>query len=250
MKNLGFIFGIIFFGILTSCKSEDAKILDVVNKFLTERNSEEYSSQGYDDLITEDYANLVMGKYFYTIKNWKLEIRPMDFDLVSENSMLMVEATGETHNNRGTPKKVVQRFALTDKFGKWQIDDSYGFVSERLNFDIADTQWDFYWDRKKEEVLKELQSKLKLSVLVKGYRTTYSDYARGKLKLENNSDYDIKGVTILIEHFDKDGLSVNTDKKTVWDIIRKHGYREFDWITGDCAKCVKQEFKISFTKED
>jgi hypothetical protein len=72
----------------------------------------------------------------------------------------------------------------------------------------------------------------------------------GKLRIINNSDYDIQWIKILIEHFDSQGKSVNTDYKYVSDIVRKNGYREFEWLTTDCDKCVRQEFKINFVKEN
>jgi len=56
----------------------------------------------------------------------------------------------------------------------------------------------------------------------------------------------IRNIEVLIEHFDKDGISVNTDSKTIYDIIRSKGYREFEWYTSDCSKCNSQTFKIKF----
>lgn len=241
MKKFTFILAIAGMTFLNSCKSKEDKVKDVVNEFLTEINDETKTLN--NDLMTENFAKFFKGKSYYTAEKWELTVKP------ENDSTIIVESKGKTHNGFGQPVENLQAFSLTNKFGGWKIFNSYKLVADHLDFEVVDTQWDFYWDRDKEDILKELEEKLELKVIVKGYRSYYSDYAKGKLRLTNNSDYDIKGVKILIEHFDNNGNSVNTDKEYVSNIIRKHGYREFDWITGDCDKCYRQEFKINFLRE-
>ena len=226
---------------LYSCKSREGKVEDVVKKFLTEINDDTKTLS--QDLMTENFAVFFKGKRYYTSQDWILTVKP------ENDSTIIVESKGKTHNGFGQPTELLQGFVLTNKYGKWQIYNSYNLVAEFLDFEVVDTQWNFYWDRDKDDILEELQEKLELKVLVQGYRSYYSSYAKGKLRITNNSNYDIKGVKILIEHFDSQGKSVNTDNAYVWDIIRKNGYREFEWLTGDCDKCERQEFKINFIRE-
>ncbi len=226
---------------LYSCKSKEDKAKDVVNEFLTQINDQTKTLN--NDLMTEKYASFFKDKSFYTSEKWELTVKP------ENDSVLIVEAKGNTHNGFGQPTEILQAFSLTNKFGGWKIFNSYKLTVDELDFEIVDTQWDFYWDITKYDILKQLYDNLELKEIVPAYSSYFSDSKQGKLKLINNSDYDIKGVNILIEHFDSQGNSVNTDHTSVYDIIRKHGYREFDWFTNDCSKCVKQTFKINFIRE-
>ncbi len=226
---------------LYSCKSRESKVEDVVNKFLTEINDNTKALS--QDLMTEEFIAFFKGKSYYTAQEWILTVKP------ENDSTITVESKGKTHNGWGQPVEVLQAFALTNKYGGWKIFSSYNLVADEIDFQVVDTQWDFYWDTRKDRILKELQEKLELKVLVPGSRSYYSRYTKGKLRIVNDSDYDIKGVKILIEHFDSQGKSVNTDYTYVSDIVRKNGYREFEWLTGDCDKCVRQEFKINFISE-
>lgn len=241
MKKIAIILLSIGLTFLYSCKSREDKVKDVVNEFLIEINDQ--TKKLNKELMTENFASFFKGKSYYLSQNWELTVKP------DNDSTILVEAKSKTHNGFGQPIEILQGFYLTNKFGDWKIFDSYKLVADKLDFEVVDTQWDFYWDRDKDAIFKELQEKVKLEVIVPGYGSYYSDSRKGKLKLINNSDYDIQSVKILIEHFDNDGNSVNTDKEYVSNIIRKQGYREFDWYTSDCAKCYKQEFKINFVKE-
>jgi hypothetical protein len=235
---------ILFFAGLTllySCKSKEDKAKDVVNEFLTQINDQTKTLN--KELMTEKFATFFKGKSYYTAEKWELTIKP------ENDSSIVVESKGQTHNGLGQPTELLQAFSLTNKYGGWKIYNSFKLTADELDFEIVDTQWDFYWDRDKEDILKQLQDNLKLEILQPGYSSYFGDSKKGNLKLVNNSDYDIKGVNILIEHFDSKGNSVNTDHTSVYDIIRKHGYREFDWYTSDCSKCVKQTFKINFIRE-
>lgn len=241
MKKITIIIISIGLNFLYSCKNTEEKIKDVVNEFLTEINDKTKNLN--EELMTENFATFFKGKAYYLSQNWDLTVKP------ENDSIVMVEARSETHNGFGHPIEILQGFYLTNTYGDWKIFDSYKLVADQLDFEVVDTQWDFFWDRDKDAILKDLQEKVKLEVVVSGYKSYYSDSRRGKLKLINNSEYDIQSVKILIEHFDKNGYSVNTDNEYLSNIIRKKGYREFDWYTSDCEKCDKQEFKINFIKE-
>ncbi len=241
MKKFTLILAIAGMTFLNSCKNREDKVKDVVNEFLTEINDQTKTLN--KDLMTENFAKFLKGKIYYTAEKWELTVKP------EHDSIIVVESKGKTHNGWGQPVENLQGFTLTNKFGDWKISDSYKLVADELDFEVVDTQWDFYWDRRKDEIFQELVNSLKLEVIVPGHGNYWTDSRQGKLRLVNNSDYDIQRVKILIEHFDNNRNSVNTDHEYVSNIIRKHGYREFDWYTGDCAKCFKQEFKINFVKE-
>lgn len=234
------ISSLLFFG--CSLKSEEESVKEVVNHFLTEVNDPTKTLT--PDLVTENFNKMFYGgKSFYTAKDWILTAKK------ENDSVLSVESKSSTFNSFGKPIENIQSFALTKKYGKWQIFDSYNLIAFELDFTIVDTQWEFYWDRAKDEILSDLQKNLKLKILTKGHGNIYNDSRQGKLRLINDSDYDIKGVDILIEHFDRNNVSVNTDHQGVYDIIRKHGYRDFEWYTSDCNNCFRQEFKINFIRE-
>ncbi len=105
-----------------------------------------------------------------------------------------------------------------------------------------------FWGYGKNNIIKHLQENLKLEV-VKTANVNKYGRSIGKLRLTNNSEYDITDIYILIEHFDKNKKSVNTDTEFIYDIIRKNGYREFSWSTSNCSKCWSQKFQINYTKE-
>lgn len=229
--------------IVVSCEKPEDKIAKIVDQFLTQVNKQ---YQVYDkDLTTDNFDKFFEGKGYYTSQDWKLTVKPFD-----DGAHFMVEARGNSHNGWGQPMEIMQGFALTKEYGKWQIYDSFNFVEDELAFRVVDTQWDFYWDRGKYEIMDELRKKLTLEIITPGYQPYYStSHRNGKLKLINNSDYDIEGVKILVEHFDRNGNSVNTSHSYPGGIIRKHGYREFDWLTTDCTRCYRQTYKICFEKE-
>ena len=166
------------------------------------------------------------------------------------DTIIIIESVGKTHNGFGQPIEIKQKFAVHKLNNEWKIYDTYNLIPLYLDMDIVDRDWNFFWDMEKNDILIDLQNNLTLEVIEEG-RKTYSgsNSMEGKLKLNNNSEYDIRNVSILIEHFDINEKSVNTDEDYVSDIIRKKGYREFDWYTSDCSKCVKQEFKIKFQRE-
>ncbi len=224
-----------------SCKSKEDKVKNVVNEFLTQINDQTKTIN--KDLMTEKFAEFFKSKKYYTAEKWELTVKP------ENDSIITVESKGQTHNGFGRPIELLQGFVLTSEYGSWKIFNSFKLVADELDFEVVDTQWDFYWDREKDEILKQLQDKLELKVLVPGYGNYYTDNKAGKLKLINNSDFDIKNVKILIEHFDNQNKSVNTNHTYISDIIRKHGYREFNWYTSDCSQCETQIFKINFIKE-
>ena len=246
MKKFPLIFILLGLLLLYSCKSKEDKAKDIVDNFIKQINDKKIKIEDIDfTKVSDDYKELFLriNDFYYS------ENRVLSLESDSDSSII-VKSMGTNINSLGQPDKICQEFTLKKrKNGDWEITNSYNVLALFLDFEIVDHQWEFYWDKQKTNILKELQEKLELKVLVPGYREYFSEYVKGKLKLINNSDYDIKGVNILIEHYDSEGKSVNTDNASVYDIIRKHGYREFDWLTGDCSKCTKQEFKINFIRE-
>ena len=225
-----------------SCEKPENKVIKIVNEFLTQVNDQTKSVN--EELLSDDFKKFFAGKNYYVSKDWKLTV-----ETITETK-LVVEARSDTHNAMGRPVEILQAFTLTSKYGGWLISDSYNFIVDNLAFRVADVEWDYSWDRTKYKVMEELKENLTLEVVTPGHAPYYTnDFRKGKLKLVNNSDYDLEGVRILIEHFDRSGNSVNTDYTWAGGIIRKHGYREFEWLTTDCTKCYRQTYKIYFERE-
>jgi hypothetical protein len=239
------IFALTIIGLtsLYSCKSDKDKVNDIVDNFMKQINDIKIEKKDINfSSVSNEYKELFLKYDYYDAQNWKLETEQ------ESDTSFIVKSTGKTFNSFGKPIEIHQEFQLRKINGDWKITNSYNLLALNLDFKIVDQNWDFIWDFDKYDILLSLQEKLKLEIIVPCYKET-SEYAQGKLRITNNSDYDIKGVTILIEHFDSNGKSVNTSDTYIWDIIRKNGYREFNWITGDCAKCSKQKFRINFIKE-
>lgn len=231
---------IILASALFGCKSPEDKAVEVVDEFLAIINDR--TREPNKQLITENYDKFFSDKSYYSSKDWDLSAKR------ENDTTIVVLSKAQTYNGLGQPIEIVQSFSLTDRLGGWKIWETYNLVVSDLDFELVDTQWDFLWDRQKAYVLEHLQENLKLEVITPGY-IAWGATAGGKLRLINNSDYDIKGIKILIEHFDRNGVSVNTDREFVRDYVRKGGYREFDWLTTDCASCYSQTYKINFIKE-
>lgn len=208
-------------------------------------NDEKVKKKDIDfSAVSSKYKDLFLESTYFTSQTWTLVAEP------ESDTAIVVKSTGKTFNSFGQPVENHQEFVVKMREGSWKITNSYNVLAQFLDFDIVDQEWEFYWDGQKHDILLQLQDQLKLEILVPGHCGYFScENREGKLKLVNNSDYDIKGVKILIEHYDKEGNSVNTDNTSVYDIIRKHGYREFDWYTSDCSKCATQKFKINFIRE-
>ena len=241
MRKRNFILVCIGIILFTSCKSNEEKAMAVVNEFLIGINDP--TKNVNSNLMTENFFNFIKDKPIYSANKWELSVK------AQSDTVFIVESTGNTYNKFGTPINIVQGFSLTNEFGGWKIFDTYNLAVDNINFKVVDDKWGFYWDREKYEILNEIKEKVELEIIADGYGSYYSDFVRGNLRVINNSEFDIKGVEILIEHFDKEGKSVNTDYANIWDVIRKNGYREFEWFTNDCHKCYSQKFKILFEKE-
>lgn len=236
--------GIVILFIFSSCTKPEDTVTEIVDKFLTEMNDPEVRKNGIDfSVLTDDYLELFQNNSYYLMENWELTAKK------ESDTTFMVEAVGKTSNAFGMTLEKHKGFALKKVEGDWKIFSSYKLIADEINFEVVDTQWDFYWDTKKARILKEVQDSLKLEVKRKGYKSYFGDAVKGELRLVNNTNYDLKRIKILIEHFDKNGKSVNTDIESMYDIIRAGGYREFDWYTSDCSKCSTQEFTINFIKE-
>lgn len=224
-----------------SCGTEESRAIKVVNTFLTQINKQQ---QPYDtELATYDFNTFFKGKNYYASTSWKL-------NTLLNGEKCVIEAIGKTHNGLGHPMEITQGFALINDSGKWLIADTYNFVINEFAFKVVDTQWDFYWDKAKYDIINELRQKLSLKVITPARAIYYgSSRQEGVLKLVNNSDYDVEDIRILIEHYDKSGHPIKTAYWYVQGIIRNHGYRQFEWTNGDCADSYKQTYKICFENE-
>lgn len=240
MKIRFIIIGIVSLSFM-SCQDNSEKAIEIVDKVLTQINDK--IEGNLDTTVFEpEYFDLFKTSFIYFTNDWELKLKQQN------DSIFIVESNGKTHNAFGMELKNHQEFKLAKRDGKLQIIDTYNLIGLFLNMKVVDKEWDFYWDKQKEDIVKDLEGKLELEVVTKGHKK-YSSSVVGDLKLINNSDYDISNVEILIEHFDSDGKSVNTDTEYLSEVIRANGYREFDWYTSDCKSCSKQQFSIKFKRE-
>lgn len=242
--------------IIFSCQTPEKQASKVVDDFFNEiynngadkfngslKKSREvmnysYVSSEMEELIENNFIGLPdKGTYKLTT-----EKKP--------DNTIIITSVGKSPGVLGRVLDTRHQFLVSKINGAWKIVDSYNLIGFNIDFRVVDTQWENYWDIKKSVILKEVMDNIKLEIVEKGYRPFYGgETVKGKLRLTNNSDYDIEGIDVIIEHFDKDGISVNTGETGVYDIIRSKGYREFNWYSSNCSKCVKQTFKIKFVEE-
>jgi hypothetical protein len=257
MKHLKtFIFALL---IITqnSCQKSEDQAMKVVDDFIKEVNNN--SANEFNGSLKKSREAL---NYSFVTPQMEKFIR-VNFMEIPENesykltvkkkvdNTIIVTAIGKKTRALSEEVEMQNQFLLTEINGQWKISDSYGLLAFHLNFQVEDTQWESYWDLKKASILTEIIDNLKLEVINKGkgYGTYFGDVVKGNLKLINNSTYDIKGMNVLIEHFDKNGVPVNTDIASFYHLIKSKGYREFDWISVNCSKCVTQSFAIKFLEE-
>jgi hypothetical protein len=241
-KNI-YLIAVALLGFVSSCMTSEKKALLVVDNFLKQTN-DEISGNLDTTKITEPLYNLIKKDGGFASKDgWTLSVNQRN------DTLIIIESVGKTHNGFGQPMKIKQKFALKEIEKEWIIYDTYNVIRLFLGMNIVDRDWHFFWDMEKKEILEHLRKNLKLEIVKRGKKTYFGNGYEGKLRLLNNSKYDIRSVKILIEHFDSKGKSVNTDDEYISDIIRQDGYREFDWRTSDCSKCVKQKFRIKFQRE-
>lgn len=240
---------------LNSCQSPEDKAIKIVDDFIKEVNNNgadkfNGSLRKSREALNYSYVTPEMEKL---IRNNFMGIPEKEtYKLTAEkkaDNTIVVTSIGKATGFMGNVVEMQNQFLLKEINGQWKISDAHGLLAFYLNFQIEDTQWEAYWDLKKANILDEIMENVKLEVINKGYRSYFGDGMKGNLKLINNSNYDIKGIEVLIEHFDKNGVSVNTDNAGVYDVIRSKGYREFNWYTSDCSKCASQTFAIKFVEE-
>lgn len=240
MKTSNLIFGIIILSFF-SCKNDGEKAVEIVDNVLTQINDKVKGNLD-TTVFSDEYLKISNTYPVYYSNDWVLKLKQQS------DSIFIVESNGITHNALGMELKNHQEFKLALRNGKLKIIDTYNVIALFLNMDIVEKEWIFFWDKEKEDIIRELENSLKIEVVKSGYHE-YSDAVKGDLKLINNSKYDISNVEVLIEHFDQEGKSVNTDTEYISEVIRANGYREFDWTSFDCKSCYTQTFKIKFRKE-
>jgi hypothetical protein len=240
---------------LSSCQSPEDKAIKLVDSFFNEVHNN--GADKYNGSLKQSRAAM---NYIYVTPELETIIRSNFIGIPEKETYkltaqkkaddkIIVTCIGKGTGPFGNVVENENQFVVSKLNGEWKISDTYHVIGFNINFQVEDTQWGTYWDLKKAGILKEVIDNLKVEVIKKGYRSYFGDALQGNLKLVNNSNYDLKGVEILIEHFDKNKISVNTDHTSVYDIIRAKGYREFNWYTSDCSKCATQTFEIKFVEE-
>ncbi|WP_165872270.1 hypothetical protein [uncultured Tenacibaculum sp.] len=161
----------------------------------------------------------------------------------------MLTSIGKVKNILGFDIEIKRKFLIKKIDKRKKIVNSQDLISFNLNFKVEHKKWDYLWDLQKNEIINDITKNLKLEVVSSDKEPLSNNLQEGKLKIVNNSDYDVKNIEIVIDHFDADGISVNTDVRVIKDIIRSKGYREFNWSSYDCSKCVSQKYKVNFFED-
>lgn len=224
---------------LSACISNEDAAKRKVQRLLKQVNSQEMDINYA--VMTPKYAEYLKGKSLYTSNDWKLTTAWID------ESTLCVTAIGMNRNGLGQDVKIVQKIYFTPTDDGWKIFDSHDFIADvpEPDFGFADYDWDNCCDRYKSQILEEMKKEVTLEIVQPGNRF-YGDMQKGKIRVVNNSRFDIENMTVLIEHFDFNGRPVGTDRTYISGVLRKDGYREAEWLSTNCSPCYRQEFKISF----
>jgi hypothetical protein len=222
-----------------SCQNKTENAKEIVNQFLTEINNDNMNIT--KENLTVEYRKHFKENHYYPSSNWELKTK-------SEN-VITVEAKSQSSNVFGI-SELIQTFYLKMENGRLKIYDSNNLVTNNLDFEVIDLDWNYHTDMERNKIYKNIKDNMSIKVLEEAHKGFINGNRRGIIKIINNSNYDVKGVRVLIEHFDNNWKSVNTDYSYVSDIIRKKGYREQTWLTSDCFNCENEKFKINFIKED
>jgi hypothetical protein len=219
------------------------KAVIIANIFM--RSVYESSVEKVDSLLTGDYAEIQ--------RNYKnrlsRKVNP-DFNFEAkriDGEKIIVDAIGQSQSVLGSAS-FLQKIILKKINDNWKIDDSYNLIHVTPNFSIEGIRNAF--DSEKIQIIKDVEKNMSFEILQSGQKRKYSDdVIAGKLRIYNNTEYDIKSLDLTIEHFDYSGSSVNTDNITVYEVIKSKGYKDEDWSTFDCGNCVRQEIKFDLYKK-
>lgn len=240
---------------LTSCTNPENKAKSFVDNFYSDvynNGADKYggSLKKSREIFNYSYFSSEMEQL---IRNNYLEAPDKgEYKLTAErksDNTILISSTGTRKGSIGNSVNVYNQFLVTNINNEWKITDTNNVITFDINFEIVDSKWEPSWDIQKSKIIQEIIDNLKLEIISEAYQTYFRNAVKGDLRLVNNSNYDVKNIEILIEHFDNDGVSVNASNDLLTDIIRSKGYREFDWYTSDCAKCISQKFIIKFLKE-
>jgi hypothetical protein len=228
-----------------SCKSNEEKAKDIVDGFLKQASDDNLKRKDMDYAsISAAYKQLFDSSNFYVVQNYNLSI------IEKTDTSITIKSIGKTHNALGVPIDFVQEFRLKKINDTWKIIDSHHFLEDKLNLEVVGADWDSYWDKTKVDIMNHIKKNVKLEVINPGVLDEYTESKEGKIRIINDSDFDITKFKLQIEHFDQSGKSVNTDIKYIPSVVRKKAYRDYSWYSIDCAMCSQQVFKILFAKEE
>lgn len=231
--------------LLYSCSNNEDQAKELISQFLTETSDVHFSRKTLDyAMLSSEYKQVFDSSGYYPLKNHVLSIQS------ESDSMIVFISKGAATNVLGVEIEDQQEFQLKNTQGIWKIDNSNYFLVDHANFKFVEDKYEQLWDKEKAIALNQVQENVTLEIMQSPQGLEFSGSREGILKLINNSEYDIRKLRISIEHFDIEGNSVNSDEEIVLDVIRKHGYRVFNWFSKDCLNCDSQKFKILFIDEN
>lgn len=235
MKN---IFYILFLSLtFVSCEQSTSEAENIVDKLLVDMNS--LDNQFSKSTVSEEFALLLNKIPTAHTEKWKLTSEKR------ENGNVIVTSTSRSTNLMGIETDMIQKFEVKDN----KIINSDFFFLPEYAFEIVLNDWDTMWDLEKIKAFKNVEENVKI-ISKSSANKSYLNSLEGDFKIENNSNYDIRDLEIMIEHFENDGTQIKTHNSSIAGILRKNGKQKVKWFTTNCESCDEFKLKIIFKTEN
>lgn len=248
MKNYFHKYLFILLYVLSSCSKPTDEAIKLVELFFNENYINDKIYGEHDESIKKSLKNVdfsyLSPEMEKLVRNHYLSLPDIGtYKLSAEKkskTSVIVTSIGKTNGFIGNVN-LRHQFLISKINGEWRIADSYNLIS--FSILVKSDDWNTLWDVEKSIIHSEVIENLKLEIITHGYNSV-QDFRHGKLRIVNNSNYEIDNLMIQIEHFDINEISVRNNKTYVSDVIRKNSYREVEWISDDCNKCYREKFTI------
>jgi hypothetical protein len=235
MKN---IFYILFFSLtIISCEQNSSEAENIVNKLLVDMNS--LDNPFSKSTVSQNFDLLLNKVPTASTEKWKLSSEKR------ENGNIIVTSSSRSTNVMGIERDMLQKFEVKNN----KIINSEYFFVPQYDFEIVLNDWDTMWDLEKIKAYENVEENVKITSRSPAIRS-YANSLEGNFKIENNSNYDIKNLNIMIEHFQRDGTQIKTDNSSITGILRKNGKQKVIWFTTNCESCDKFKLKIIFKNKN
>ncbi|MCG3154406.1 MAG: hypothetical protein DKINENOH_01000 [bacterium] len=188
--------------------------------------------------LSTDYSLNLLGNYpYYKIETWSLKSEKVT------KEKYMIQVNGATTNAFGAKLQRNPIFVVEKQNQKWEITDSYGFVTSSK---LDDIEGSTKTDMEKHKLLEETKEKVIIEDW--SFYSSYSSSVEGKATIYNGSQVPVKFVKILITYRNKAGEVVNSDDTYAIssEPLRPGQRKNITWYTSDCYNCYKASVKLDF----